>query len=469
MKTKNYKKLCRYCDNILLSNKSTIFTHSITSLHILKEHPVLLDNYFENINYHNRDKSNLNLKILSFLKNLILETKNFKLSDYQKSGCDILIISHLINSKHLNNSNDFYFGDLEKRLNKKNIRTFSVYRNFTNKSYKELYPKLSKNKILLSKITNFFNEIFFFKKLISEYFFIKKHYQIPRIKNLKSNFLSLLSFRTIVSNLRLSYQIKSLVKILKPKLILITFEGHAWERVLIKTIKGMRLNIKLGAYQFTSTTKYQHSIFRKLKKEYNPDLVLTSGEITKKKFVKKFNSKVIISGSSKSKKIKNKFKNIKENIFLFLPEGFYSETKILYDFAELCAKKYPNFKFVFKCHPMMGKFFDNKKKINNLIITKKNLIYELNRSKFVVYRGSASVYEAILNGCIPLYLSQKNELSINPLHDVLPNNHIIRDIQNLNKIIKNNKKLNPKLLKYCKSFFMPLDDRSIVDYYKKIY
>ena len=98
--------------------------------------------------------------------------------------------------------------------------------------------------------------------------------------------MSLLSFRTIVSNLRLSYQIKSLVKILKPKLILITFEGHAWERVLIKTIKGMRLNIKLGAYQFTSTTKYQHSIFRKLKKEYNPDLVLTSGEITKKNLSK---------------------------------------------------------------------------------------------------------------------------------------------------------------------------------------
>ena len=182
----------------------------------------------------------------------------------------------------------------------------SSLRNFTNHNFKELNKKLSKNKILLFKNTNFVSEVYFILKSIYEYIKIKKNYKKPKIPNLKSNFLSLLSFRGIVSNLILSFQIRSLVKIIKPTLVIITFEGHAWERVLIKTLKKLNPFIKVAAYQFTSTTKYQHSIYRKLKKDYNPDLILTTGKITKDKFSKKFNSEVKIIGSNKSYVIKNK-------------------------------------------------------------------------------------------------------------------------------------------------------------------
>ena len=48
MKIKYYKNLCKFCDKVLLSKKSTLYTHSITSLHVLKEHPVLLSAYFKN-------------------------------------------------------------------------------------------------------------------------------------------------------------------------------------------------------------------------------------------------------------------------------------------------------------------------------------------------------------------------------------------------------------------------------------
>ena len=95
---------------------------------------------------------------------------------------------------------------------------------------------------------------------------------------MSSNFLSLISFKSIISNLRLSYQINLLASITKSKMVLITFEGHAWERVLIKTLKNTNPTIKIGAYQFSSITKYQHSIFRKLKKNYNPDIIFVSGK-----------------------------------------------------------------------------------------------------------------------------------------------------------------------------------------------
>ena len=86
----------------------------------------------------------------------------------------------------------------------------------------------------------------------------------------------------MVYNLRLKYQIQELIKIINPKLIIIPFEGHAWERVIIKSIKDINPNIKIAAYQFSITTKFQHSIFRPLKKDYNPDIIFTTGTITKK-------------------------------------------------------------------------------------------------------------------------------------------------------------------------------------------
>ena len=56
MNIKFYKKLCKFCDKILLSKKSSIFTHSVTALHVLKEHPVLMDYYF---NFKNNQKKKI--------------------------------------------------------------------------------------------------------------------------------------------------------------------------------------------------------------------------------------------------------------------------------------------------------------------------------------------------------------------------------------------------------------------------
>ena len=468
MKTKYYKSLCRYCDKILLSKDSTIFTYSITDLHVLKEHPVLLNNYFKNNTYSNNERSNLILKIFKYLTHLFFKEKNFKLTFSQKKRHDILILSNLINKSHLNNINDFYFGNLQSKLNSIGLKTITILRNFTNEENSKLNQKLTKNKILLFKTTYITMEIKFLLRALLEYFLIKKNFQKPKTLKLNSSFLSLLSFKSMISNLRLSFQIKKLVQVTNPKIVIITFEGHAWERVLIKTLKELNSQIKIVGYQFSSITKYQHSVFRKLKNNYNPDLILSSGEITKKKFLKTFKSDVEIIGSFKSNQIKYKKYKSSKNVFLFLPEAFYSETIFLYNFAYDCAVKYPNLKFVFKCHPMMIDFIQKKSTLKNLNISKKNLNDELKKSKFVIFRGSASVFEAVLAGSIPIYLSKPNEMSINPLFEAFPKKQSITYADDLLKIIKYDIKKNRQLLNYCKRFFTPLTHQPIKDYFKKI-
>lgn len=453
-----------------MSPKSTLYTNSISDLHVLKEHPVLLNNYFNNKNNLIKEDYSIIKKILNYLKNLLFGVKNFSLNNFHKNGSEILILSNIINEKHILNKDDFYFGDLEKLLNIRGYKTFTALRNFTGNKYNYIKLKLPRNKILLSETTFLHKEIYFIFKVLYEYLFIKLNFKKPNIQNLNSKFLSFLSFKSLISNLRLSSQIKSLIRIIKPKLIIITFEGHAWERVLIKTIKEINPNIKVGFYQFTSITKYQHSIFRKLKSGYNPDIIFTSGYISKKKFKKKFSSPVEVIGSIKSINVKNRSKRKNLYRFLILPEAFKSETQFLFNFAKNCAKLYPQYEFVFKSHPMMNSVISKEKTYKNFKISKKNLNDEIKNSSYVIFRGSASVYQAVSSGCLPIYLSNKNEMTINPLSEVHPKYLSISNPKDLMKIVKSKKyKKNNEIINYCTNYFVPLDERPIISYLKKMY
>ena len=117
-------------------------------------------------------------------------------------------------------------------------------------------------------------------------------------------------------------------------------------------IKDLNKGIKIASYQFTITTQHQHSLFRPLKAEYNPDIILTSGKITKKKFQENYKCPVKILGSNKYKKI-SRSKVKKQNKFLIIPEAFYSETDRLLNFTLAVAEVLPDHKFIFRCHPMM--------------------------------------------------------------------------------------------------------------------
>ena len=132
MKIQDYKNICKYSDNVLLSRKSNFLTHAISRLHILKEHPEVTKEY-HNAWIKNFIKKNFLIKFFSFFLNFFLERKNFykHQSNNPVKKIDYLIISPLINSKFLNLEEDFYFGNIEKNI-KKNFKTKVVFRNFTN-------------------------------------------------------------------------------------------------------------------------------------------------------------------------------------------------------------------------------------------------------------------------------------------------------------------------------------------------
>ena len=101
--------------------------------------------------------------------------------------------------------------------------------------------------------------IFYFINELLLFLFSKKY------SSIKEN-LILRDLFSIIPNLRLIFQIDELLKIYRPKAILFTYEGHAWERLLVYMCNNYNNKIKSIAYQFSTIKKKQIGFFNKLKK-----------------------------------------------------------------------------------------------------------------------------------------------------------------------------------------------------------
>ena len=157
----------------------------------------------------------------------------------------------------------------------------------------------------------FKNLLLLIKKILN-FIFSKKYNSI-------SDQIKIFDFFSILKNLRHVSQLMKCIYKLKPKIVIFTFEGHAWERLLNYQIKTLDQNIKTIGYQFSVLKKNQIGILRNLKKKYNPDYIATTGSITKNYLKNK--NKILRSffklGSCKWRKNQ---KNSKKNIVIALDD-----------------------------------------------------------------------------------------------------------------------------------------------------
>ena len=206
----------------------------------------------------------------------------------------------------------------------------------------------------------------------------------------------------------------------KPKLVFITYEGHAWERILCNTLKANYSEAKIVGYQHSYIFKNQHAALKSFDFNFDPHYILTSGEISRKRIINSNiakNIKIDILGSKRfgdknSLKIQpaKKFSN---RVFV-IPEGIESECKILFDFCLNYSLHRDNLEFVFKFHPQMSlKDFVSKNPAYKKL--PKNCHWFTNHSfknsDWVLYRGSTFIVELLKKGLQPIYLSHKSDFN----------------------------------------------------------
>ena len=486
MNLSEYNKLCAICDEILLSEKSTIYTRAIPWLHVLNEHPTTLKRY-ENIKIKNKNKfiSYLKCFIQFFLNLLRGSSKNPWVASSDVNQKDVLIVSHLLNKSQLGSKEDFYFGDLPSGLMAKGKSSLILLLNHPAIDIDKIHGKWHVDecpRILFANKLSLLNELKLCLKVIKESFLIRarsKKLTDPYKKDIyDAASQAVISFESI-SSIRFIYQMIDLIKATKPKVIITTLEGHCWERLVFHCARSIFPEIKCIGYQHAILFPRQHAVKLPLFNDLDPDVIFTAG----------LHSKDILSagyGASHKVKIKCAGTHRREDFFvseaiannkrkipccLILPDGNLIECLRLCEFANNLAHALPQFQFIIRLHPLVELNY-LKRKSKMFINLSKNISFSGNKNinddfllaSWALYRGSGSAIHAAIAGLRPIYFSNKKELSIDPLFQINSGRKIIYNHSDLENI------LNDDLSKSSEAINFELEELKIFsrDYYKAV-
>ncbi|MDC0042609.1 hypothetical protein OAJ10_02510 [Paracoccaceae bacterium] len=492
-----YKNLSRYCDKILVSKTSTSVTKSIPWLHVLNAHPTTQEKYrglYSGVK--KRGYVSVFFSAVRFFKNLL---SGFWSAKYFSSHptikqTDFLILSHLISSNHIGGNEDFYYGDLGFELNKNNISTQILLMDHIGVNPKKTVSSWSNKMVPRLMLPN---RLFLISEFLLLYSAVKEAISLYKASFFEENkilsdiykmaSLEAISFETI-SALRFARQFEKLVYLLQPKAILITMEGHAFERLAFHAARKINAKVQCFGYQHAILFPHQHAVKRALGDTYDPDIIFTAGNQTinvLRKGYQGYNVNVLNIGTHRyscPKKIFDLKKPRAELSCLILPDGNISECLYLCQFAYDAAVNTPEINFRIRLHPLSSikelislDWNFNSLPKNLSFSTVSDIQNDFKLSKWALYRGSGSAIHAVMAGCRPIYVRSTDSINIDPLYEVKSGREVVDKTTDLEAIFHNDLLMSEKtfyrelesLFTYCKEYFRPPNFDALLEHLNK--
>ena len=297
-------------------------------------------------------------------------------------------------------------------------------------------------------------------------------------------------------SMRLAAHVRRLVEKTKAKVLVVTHEGHSWERLVFYSAKQVNPSIKCIGYMNAPLFQRQHAVKRKLAEDYNPDIIFTSGHVQKSQMEGTESLKNIpinVLGTKRMYDEKTVFHHAGQKIsdngrgkktYLIIPEGIESEIQLLFQFSLKCAHQYRHANFVWRLHPLYSfkKIFSKdmfsfdaliaKNKIfksvpNNVEFSNRDLDQDLDRCHSVLYRGSSAVIKAVVAGLRPIYLHVPSQMRIDPLYEFNDWKMEIETTQDFAETLFSPEIEDThyqKAREYCLKIYMPFDYSAIISY-----
>ena len=476
---KSYSKLCKTCDEILLSDKANTAVIANSWLNIIKEHPDFLKKYdvlLHNISKHilfGRYLKTVGHFLIIFFGQILRSFKNtgYWTSSQELKQSDCLFISHLINKNTLKQSSDSYFYDLPTQLLKQglSVKTALIDHVGLSSLERDIFSRnCYDERVILNSSLSFSEEVKLYLSQFKAITCLKKIFRNTDASHTFKKNTFVYSFAPdTLSSLRAARQVSKLIAIVKPKYLIVTYEGYAWERLMFNEARKYNSKVKCIGYQHAAILQYQHSIRRDISKSYNPDIILTAGMISEK-ILKKTDSvsrtSVICFGSGKLKDMGFQKKN-DLSVCLVVPEGIVSECLLLFKFSLLCAKSMTNQQFIWRLHPsfsfnLLKKYSDIFNELpSNIILSQGSVESDIKQCDSVLYRGSTTVINAINYGLKPIFYQDNDMLSIDPIFQINTGKFIVNSVEEVKRAVANKASLKNKidLKKFSNNFYSPFN------------
>jgi len=488
MTESEFRLLTRVCDDILLAPEPTVDRIGIGWLHVLREHPHNLAQYSELF----QDKPDRSAgwfrrmaEVMLQVARALREGGRWFFGDEMPKSADVLFVSHLLNEAQAGLRDDFYYSELPARLASRGKTCVVALLNQSGRSPRSLLSKWMAAgipRILLSSTIGLRGDLALRRRLIRESLRLRSEAEAA-VPGFHRHALLLASGHarsmTSVSNLRIGEQIGALVRRLRPKAIVVTYEGHAWERLAFAAARRAHPGVRCIGYHHTVLFQRQHALKRRLGPEFDPDIILTAGSATRDQLAQAPGLKEIpVAVLGTHRRASTPLPRLRDEspTCLVIPEGLAGECIFLFDFALACAKLAPAIRFVLRMHPVLP--FASIAALDprlgalpeNVKLSEAPIAEDFARSRWALYRGSSAVVHAVLAGLRPVYVSRQDEMSIDPLHQLTswrsvaetPNDFLRQANSDMGTDQDSLVSKERSAIRYCESYFTP-DDVAVLE------
>jgi len=338
-----------------------------------------------------------------------------------------LFISHHVSEQVLRD--DFYFNNwTDFFLNRGESVDFLYFEASPSNKFPDVRPNSKIRSSFVPLSLGFFDEIKIFSSLFFASFKFFRSFVYSKNKLEKIIYLKLFSqtfSKSSFINLRFYFVLLNKLKASNYKRVFFTFEGHAWETMLILAVQKTNKKLKTYGYQHSAVFKDQISLLNPIS-SIIPSGILTSGEGNNIFFTEyqKHGADIFSIGTSRTHQIKA-LTNQAEHVCLLVPEGIDSEIDLMSNFIFECDALKNKILFIIQLHPaskntkIVQDLIKKMQKTDdhiNISISDMPLEESINHAQYVLYRGSTAVVKCIMSGLIPLYLDTNRSDNIDPIY-----------------------------------------------------
>jgi hypothetical protein len=350
---------------------------------------------------------------------MILPNKKTQIAP--QKNYDNLILTHYVKNNQFNRNQDPFYGTLISYLEQNNFNNIYLYSN-------QMRRQPSKE-----QLSNLIAESsFLIPKFIPRELYLKYAIEISQksIKLLKLSIRQGLrrestAFFYLIAAAKMfnreTYVTFNLVNSLvayvvkyQIRNVFITFEGHAFEELILSKLQDKGVNLYL--LQHSPITMNQKGVRNLLDKANEFTHICVTGDV----YINYFKEKIAYKGRIfKIGTYKHRLKNTKytgkSKTILFAPEGklinLFSYLRTIIKLEQLL----PGWKVILRIHPNLKvpiiirvilRFYQTR---NTFKLSTQNLETDLAEAKFVVYRSSAVGIECLFFDCTPLYFAATDD------------------------------------------------------------
>jgi hypothetical protein len=432
MTAEQFDAIALACDRLLLGPDATLETAAVSWLHVHNEHPVNVQKYAalgHRTPLLRRTLTAARRSRAAAVVHGMTAGRTAASHPHRRGG--VLFVSHLLNPNQAGGI-DFYFGDLPERLKGAGIAATVALRNHTGARPQELAPAWAGEavpRIVLGNALPPRGELQLRRRMAAERRRLLRrpmNHESPLERQVRHAAAGEAVSFASRGDLRLYGQVRELVHRLQPDCIVVTYEGHGWERLAFHAARSVRPGIRCIGYHHTILFPRQHAIRRPLGPAWDPDVLLTVGAITRDALLESFPEappQLDVLGSIRAPRTRAMTTDeTRDAACLVIPDGTVPECRRVFGFALECARLLPHTTFIFRTHPVLP--FDAiaastpalRTLPPNVEVSLHSIEHDVRRSRWTLYRGSSAVLAAVLGGVRPLYLDAAGELPIDPLY-----------------------------------------------------